>query len=278
MIAFDFEYYKPDTLEEAISSYDRLSKDGKEPIYYGGGTEFISMARMNNIYAGAVIDIKAIPQCKVFEIRGDELIIGSALSLSEIAANNIFPLLSLTIERIADHTIQDKITLGGNLAGTIIYKEALLPLLVSNSQVLLAGKDGIRRLPIDQVFNRGLHLNKGDLIVQVIVKKEFLQLPYIHVKRTKNERIDYPLISMAALDHQGKINFALSGLCQYPFRSYDMEDILGRSDISFDEKISQIISKVPGPILDDIGGSSDFRIFMLEKILKEALIKLKEDL
>ncbi len=133
MIPFDFEYYKPDTIEDAIQLFNKLELDGKKPIYYGGGTEFISMARMYNKYTGAVIDVKGIPECNVFEFKNDNLIIGSAVTLTKIAEENPFPLLSLTVKRIADHTIQDKITLGGNLMGTIIYKEAILPLLLSNS-------------------------------------------------------------------------------------------------------------------------------------------------
>ena len=54
MIAFDFEYYKPDTVEDAVKLYNKLNSNGKKPIYYGrGGTEFISMARMNNRYTGS---------------------------------------------------------------------------------------------------------------------------------------------------------------------------------------------------------------------------------
>ena len=62
-----------------------------------------------------------------------------AVTLTNIAEKNYFPLLSLAVKRIADHTIQDKITLGGNLLGTIIYKEAILPLLLSNSRVVIQG-------------------------------------------------------------------------------------------------------------------------------------------
>ena len=86
------------------------------------------MARMHNVYSGAIIDVKAIPELNIYEINDDELIIGAALSLTRIAEEDLFPLLSLTVRRIADHTIQDKITLGGNIAGTIIFRESVLPL------------------------------------------------------------------------------------------------------------------------------------------------------
>ena len=65
----------------------------------------------------------------VHELRDKKLVIGSAMTLTEIAEENLFPLLSRTVKRIADHTVQDKITLGGNIAGTIIYWARLIQAL-----------------------------------------------------------------------------------------------------------------------------------------------------
>ncbi len=60
MIAFNFEYYKPDSLDEAVKLHKGLSESGKEPLYYSGGTEIITMARRNDLVTKAVIDIKGI--------------------------------------------------------------------------------------------------------------------------------------------------------------------------------------------------------------------------
>lgn len=276
MIPFDFEYYKPETVEEAVNLFDKLNSIGKEPIYYGGGTEFISMARVHNIYAGAVVDIKGILECNKQQLKNDELIIGSAVTLTNIAESNLFPLLSLTVKRIADHTIQDKITLGGNLAGTIIYKEAILPLMVSESEIVVASISGKRRIPLKDIFNKRIELAKGELIVQVIIKSKFLSLPCIHVKRTKNEKIDYPLITIAALKNNNRINIAFSGLCEYPFRNYLIEEILNSESISVDERISKIINSISDNITNDISGSSEYRKFMLHTMLHEVLEEFKE--
>lgn len=278
MISFDFDYYKPDTIDEAVNLYDKLNSEGKKPIYYGGGTEFISMARMNNVYADAIIDVKGIAECNVYEFQNDELIIGSAVTLSGIAEKELFPLLSLAVERIADHTIQDKITLGGNIAGTIIYRETVLPLLVANGEITLASNKGRRRVPLSEVFDKKIQLNKGEMIVQVIVNKKYTEFPYLHVKRTKNEKIDYPLISSVALVYKKKINIAFSGLCEYPFRSADIENIINNKKLDNNEKINKIIENIPDKILNDISGTSNFRIFMLGKILGEVLEEFKEDL
>ena len=276
MIPFDFEYYKPETIEDATNLFCELDRLGKKPIYYGGGTEFISMARMHNIYTEAVIDIKGIPECNVYGLDKNQLIIGSAVTLTNIAGLNLFPLLSLTVKRIADHTIQDKITLGGNLAGTIIYREAILPLLVSDSHMIIAGTYGQRKVHIKDIFHKRIHLAKGELIVLIIVDKNFLSLPHFHVKRTKNEKIDYPLITMVGLKKDSKIHIAFSGLCEYPFRSTTVENILNDNLISKDKKITKTINGIPYKILDDISGSAEYRKFMLHTMLYETLTNLEE--
>ncbi|HID0821884.1 TPA: FAD binding domain-containing protein, partial [Clostridium botulinum] len=244
MIPFDFEYYKPETIEEAVQLYAQLNARGKKPLYYGGGTEIISMARAHNVYTETVIDVKGVSECNVQELRNDKLIIGSAVTLTQIAEANLFPLLGLTVQRIADHTIQDKITLGGNIAGTIIYREAVLPLLISNSEVLIAGSSGQKQILLKDIFDKRIQLNYGEFIVNVAVDSRFLSLPSLHAKRTKNDKIDYPLITLAALKDNNRINISFSGVCDYPFRSSLIEDYLNDTSLANDIRINNAINSI----------------------------------
>lgn len=276
MIPFDFEYYKPETIEEAVQLYNELNGKGKKPLYYGGGTEIISMSRAHNVYTEAVIDIKGISECNLQELRDNKLVIGSAVTLTQIAETNLFPLLGLTVQRIADHTIQDKITLGGNIAGTIVYREAVLPLLLSNSEVVIANSSGRKQILLQDIFNKKIQLNDGEFIVNVIVDSHFLSLPYLHVKRTKSDKIDYPLITLAALKDNNRINIAFSGVCSYPFRSSLIEDSLNDVSVQNNIRINNAIDNIPDLILNDLAGSAEFRKFMLQKMLIEVLEKLEE--
>lgn len=273
MIPYDFEYYKPETIEEATLIYAELNSQGKKPVYYGGGTEIISMSRAFNRYTEAVIDIKGIVECNVHELRDKKLIIGSAVTLTQIAEENLFPLLTLAVKRIADHTVQDKITLGGNIAGTIIYSESVLPLLIADSRIVVASSNGRREVLLKDIFEERIMLREGELIVNIVVDEKFLSLPHLHVKRTKNDKIDYPLITIAALKDEDKLNIAFSGVCDYPFRSILIEDYLNDISVPKEIRINNAIDNIPGQILSDLVGSSDFRKFMLQKMLLEILEK-----
>jgi CO/xanthine dehydrogenase FAD-binding subunit len=273
MIPYDFDYYKPETIEEATLLYADLSNKGKKPVYYGGGTEIISMSRVFNRYTEAVIDIKGISECNVLELRDNKLTIGSAVTLTQVAEANLFPLLSLAVKRIADHTVQDKITLGGNIAGTIIYRESVLPLLISDSKIVIANPSGQKEFMFKDIFDKRIKLMEGELIVNVAVEEKFLSLPYFHVKRTKSDKIDYPLITIAALKDGENLNIAFSGVCDYPFRSHLIEEYLNDTSMPNEIRINNAIENIPGKILSDLSGSSDFRKFMLQKMLTEILEK-----
>lgn len=276
MIGFDFEYYKPSTVVEATNLYNTLDIEGKKTIFYGGGSEFISMARMNNVYADAVIDIKGIKKCNQYAMHGDDLVIGAGVTLTEIAEENLFPLLSMAVKRIADHTMQGKITIGGNICGTIIYREAILPLLVSESRIVLARKDEVREELLRDIFDGRLKLSKGEMVVNVIVPGEFLNLPHLHIKRTKNEVIDYPLVSMVALKNGDKIQMAFSGLGDYPFRSNELEKILNKSISPKKNKINLAVECIEDKINDALNGSKEYKKFILYEILETALKDFQE--
>lgn len=275
MIPFEFEYYKPKTVEEAIQLYIDLKNKGKKPLYYGGGSEIISMARAYNVYTEAVIDIKGIPECNVQELTDNKLTVGSAVTLTQISELNLFPLLGLTVQRVADHTMQGKITLGGNIAGTIIYREAVLPLLISDSTVVIASLSGRKQVSLQDIFDERIRLDDGEFIVNVIVDRHFLSLPYSHAKRTKNDKIDYPLITLAALKDNNRINIAFSGVCNYPFRSSLVEDCLNDISAPRNTRVNNAIESLSNSILNDLTGSSGFRKFTLQKMLIEVLDRLE---
>ncbi len=275
MIPFSFDYYRPDTLLEAVQIYRELESLGKEPLYYGGGSEIISMARVHNLHTKAVVDLKAIPECNVLEFCGDTLVIGSSVTLSRISESELFPLLGKSAVRIADHTMQCKITLGGNIGGTILYRESVLPLLLSDCSALVTSGDSLKQVPLHDVFNERLQLPKGDFIVQFMIDKEYTSLPYVHVKKTRNEKIDYPLLTIAALKKDDQIRLAMSGVCPFPFRSARLEEYINDKSTPREVRVTHALDSLPAPLLNDVSGSDSFRKFILKTTLSDTLERLE---
>ena len=276
MIPFDFEYYRPESVEEAVRLYQELETAGKAPVWYGGGSELISMARVGNRRFGAVVDIKSIPECRTLDHDGERLNLGAALTLDEICGSEKYPLLGQTAGRIADHTMQCRITFGGNLASSIIYREAVLPLLLSDAEITTAGPGGLKKYAIGDIFKERLLLPEGELLISAAVAREFIEAPYFHIKKTKNEKIDYPLITTDALIAGGNLRIAFSGLAAYPLRDVAAESILNDQRLSLEERAEHAAQFLSGVYLDDMNGSSSYRRFVLKNTVVNILESIKD--
>ncbi len=274
MIAFDFDYYEPVKIEEAVELFRSIKKEGKNPLYLSGGTEILTLGRLNIVKPDAVIDIKKIPECKQFRTEDEYLLIGAALPLNEFDKNQSFPLLSSVTKEIADHTSNNSITLGGNVCGQIYYREAVLPFLLADSICITASSSGLQQRSINEIFNRQLQLENGELLVSIATKKEYLEMKSVSIKIRQQWNTGYPLVTVAALKKERFIRVAFSGVCPFPFRSKKMEAILNNHSFALQERITEALKIIPGPILNDIEGSSEYRLFVLENTLAEILKKL----
>jgi len=276
MIPFDFEYYLPQTAEEAVTLFTRLSSEDKNPLYYAGGTEIITFCRQQTLKPGALIDLKNIQETTVFEKNNGQLVIGANLSLSRVVEENNFPLLSKVVKQIADRTVRNRLTLGGNICGRLPYREALLPFLLTDAVVTLAGPDGRRSEQVTTLFDKRLKLAKGELLVQLEVREDTLNLPFYTRRRVKQGPVDYPLYHLACIRKDGKLKLAVAGLCAFTFRSRDLEMILDDRNIKVGETISNVVNKLPGDIRADERGSAAYRKALFEKDLELLLTEMGE--
>ncbi|WP_423802038.1 FAD binding domain-containing protein [Neobacillus sp. SAB-20_R2A] len=271
MLPFDFDYYRPQSLSEAVELYQNLERQGKKPMFFSGGTELITLGRIDLAHADAVIDIKGIAEGRVMEMDGDYLVLGSTLSLTNIEEVNPFPLLTKTSSEIADHTARGKITVGGNICGQIFYREAVLPFLLADSQVVLVGPKGVKTAFIHDVFNKELQLEKGEFLVQIVTERRFVEAPFISIKRRQQWETGYPLITIAALKIDREIRVAISGLCPFPFRSREVEEALNRQGVTGEARVERALTVLPRPILNDIEGSAEYRLFVLKNLFIDIL-------
>lgn len=273
MIPFDFEYYRPETPEEAFSCFARLSKAGKAPVWYAGGTELISMARVGSIRFGAAVDLKSVPDCTRLGVERGRLHLGAALTLTQLAQSGLFPLLGRTVARIADHTVQDKLTLGGNLAGTIQYREAALPLLLCNAKALVMTAKGPQERPFAQVFPGRLALEPGEFLLSVDVPVEAAALPHCHAKRTKLDKIDYPLVTLCAVREGRTVRAAVTGYGDAPLVLPG--EALNDAGMDRTARAGKVCAEVAEQGRDSLSGSRAYKDFVLAAMVAQALADLE---
>lgn len=267
MIAFDFSYHQPTSVKEAIDLYKDLQANGKSIHYISGGTEFISRARRNEIQCDAVIDLKNIPETNQMEWVDDTFIIGACCSLSSLVNDGTFPLLSDVARKIATQTERNKITIGGNVTSHLPYKEAMMPFLLADSDIVIASEEGMVKQPLSDLYQKGHLLKDEAFIVQFITNRQWIKCPFTHFRETKQSQINYPVISLATLEDGKDIRMAISGLIDYPFRSQNLK--IGNENIN--HMMDNILDQVPETPVSDLQAADDYRLFVLKRMIHNIL-------
>lgn len=276
MIAFEFTFYSPTTVEEAVQLYQTAKSEGLVPMYFSGGTEFISRARRNEIHADVVINMKEIRACQSLSLDENTLTIGAANTLTTLIDRNFFPLLSVVARSIATKTARNKITIGGNIMSNLPYKEALLPFLLSDSDVVIAGEDGLKQVNIQELYADGFKMKDGEFLLQIITPNKALESPFYHKKSTRQSRVNYPLVTATSLFIEDEMRIAVSGISEQPIRNKEMERIAQDSSKDKTTKLKRMIEQLSEQMIDNVEGSAAYRSFVLEGMLENILKKREE--
>ena len=271
MIPYDLVYLRPSSCAEAVQLFEQTRDEGLQPAYYAGGTETLTFIRRNRTRPRALIDIKEIPECCGADSRGDWIGFGAAQSLNEVAEPRLFPLLSSTCRRIADRTVRNRLTLGGNICGRLPYRETVLPLLAADAEVLIASASGSRWESLRALFDKQLRLWPGELLLRIRLKRNFVDFPAFHGRRERGTRVDYPLVTCCLLNTGSAIRLAVGGACGYPLREPGAEALLNDPGLSRDERIERTVDHLAPRLRGDFRASAGYRGFLLSRILTEAL-------
>ncbi len=275
MIPFDLEYYVPESMEEASALFAELAEADRDPLYYAGGTEIVTLCRQQTIKPGALIDLKGIPETTLLEFDDEKLILGANITLTDLTEQELFPLMAGVVRGVADRTVRNRLTLGGNICGRLPYREAILPLLTADAHVVLSGRDGQRTEPLRNLFDKRLKLQRGEILVQLIVPGEELERKSWVRRREKHGPVDYPLCHLVGVQKKDHLAVAVSGLCAFPFRSDDLEKMINDSTLSPQSRADKSPDLLPGAIRSDEISSDDYRLALWQKDLTEMLEEME---
>ena len=237
MIPFDVDYLVPDSIDEAVAAFTEATAAGRSVRYLGGGTELVTMARTGKLTYDTLIDLKHIPE--LTDLSPEEGRFGAGVRLSDLADGiplGVPPLLAQAARGVADRTIRNAITLGGNVCGVLPYRESVLPLLVFDAGIAVAGPDGTRTASIGELFDRRLRLEPGEFVAWVETPAWAAGATTWYSRKTQDARVDYPLVSLCMAvspdkspDSSPAIRFAVSGVFGFPVRCAAAENALSSS-------------------------------------------------
>jgi len=163
------DYLRPTSLNEALQALARPW------TVLAGGTDFYP-ARVGRAIDDNVLDITAIAALRGIVAGPDGWRLGAITTWSELIEAELPPLfdgLKQAAREVGARQIQNVGTLAGNLCNASPAADGVPPLLALDAEVELAGRAGIRRLPVAAFItgNRRTVLAPGELLVALHVPK-----------------------------------------------------------------------------------------------------------
>ena len=282
-IAHEFEYFKPESLKEAINL---ASKYGEKSRPLAGGTDLVVKIHDEIEFPEAVIDLKGIKELKRLELKNGKLFIGALVTFTELIDSPVvrekFPLLVESSETVASGAVRNSATLVGNICSAVPSLDSGTPLLVYEAEVLVEGKDRDRIIPIGEWFTgpKKNALKPGEIVIGVTIPeiKGKQGGCYVKLGRYRGEDLAQAGVGILALEgNEYRIAFCAVG--PVAARAGKIEALLTGKELT-DELIEAAKNLVPEEIspIADIRASGEYRMHMAQVMLgrglKEAVARL----
>lgn len=273
-----FQYYRPETLQEALSL---LSKLGDEAKVIAGGQTLLPMLKMRLGDTSYVIDIGRLPNLSTIEQRGDTVHIGALATHAEIAnseAAKLIPLLKDCGGGIADRQVRNKGTIGGGLSVADPSGDWPTGLRVLDAVVVCTGPSGSRNVAIKDFIldSYTTCLQDSELVTEVQIKVPPANSggAYVAFKRAAPA---YPTSTVAVQltmngDTCEAIRMALGASGSKAVVSEEAEAVLRGQPLTREniQKAAEIIVAASNPPAD-ARGSEAFKRAMLRSLVVESV-------
>lgn len=148
------EYRQPTSISEAI---EELTSAPAPAMPVAGGTDLlldIKQGRHHPVHT--LIDLTAVSEMIVIELRGDELYIGAAVPINRITLDLLVNEHALALVEacnlIAGPQVRNTATLGGNVAHALPAADGTIAMTALDAQAEVADIAGTRRIPFSALF------------------------------------------------------------------------------------------------------------------------------
>jgi aerobic carbon-monoxide dehydrogenase medium subunit len=136
-----FDYFRPNTIDEALSLY---TQGGADARLLAGGTELVNEMRMGKSQPKLVIDLKAIENLDFLDLTADRLHIGALYRVrdaekSEALRRSHFGALSFAAGTLGSPQVRNKATVVGNVCRCSPSADLIPPLVALDAKVNIAG-------------------------------------------------------------------------------------------------------------------------------------------
>ena len=268
MIPANFDYFAPNTIEEALQLLDQHGDNAK---ILSGGHSLIPVLKLRLAAPGVVIDIGRIAELKAINASGSTISIGANATHAEIASNADIkahcPLLSETAAQIGDQQVRNRGTIGGSLTHADPAADWPAAILALDAEIVARSSKGTRTIKANDFFLDLMTsaIESDEIVTEVRIAKPAQPASSVYLKVPQSAS-GFAIVGVAAqLKMTGgkceDISIGITGLAPKAFRAKSVEDAL--RGVALDESAVKTASASADAeaddAMEDIHASGDYR-------------------
>lgn len=231
MIPQNFEYEAPASLQEALSL---LAGGNAKPL--AGGMSLIPLMKLRLAAPERLVDLGRLADLNYIREDQDVIRIGATTTHYQIESSALIrskcPLLAETASNIGDVQVRNMGTAGGSIAHADPAADYPAALLALEAQVVIAGANGERTVPIGGFFvdTFTTALEPGEIVRELVVPEDAEGTGSTYQKLPQAAS-GFALVGVAVRIRKsgGKISMVrvgVTGLANKPFRAVSVEQAL----------------------------------------------------
>src|ERR1700704_2950810 len=165
-------YEAPESVEGAVAL---LSAANGEARVLAGGTDLLVQMRADVVDPALIVDIKKIKETRAVTEEKGGWRIGAAVTGAELKEpprlKQVWPGVIEAANLIGSTQVQGRATMGGNLCNGSPAADSVPALIAAGALATLAGPQGRRDLPVEDVMlgPRKLALGKGEIVASFLL-------------------------------------------------------------------------------------------------------------
>ncbi|MDZ7400776.1 MAG: FAD binding domain-containing protein [candidate division KSB1 bacterium] len=271
----------------SIAELDQIVQENKGPLTFVAGATDLMVQRQHWAEADSLVDLTAVQELhERIDITDEEVLIGAAVPLSRIIAHPILqqrlPILIEACRQIGSVQIQNRATLGGNIANASPAGDSLPVLCVLEAELWIGPRHNgqFEKSNIEQVM-----LNPGETSLNGERYIAFIRIPFLHQDKCywyfrkvgQRKALAISKVSLAVLSwiqerFVTEIRIVPGSVTPQIRRARTTETILQQQKLSESliDAASQALTNEVSPI-SDIRSDERYRRRICGELLREAL-------
>lgn len=278
-----YKLVNPQKLSEAL---ELLSREPSVWKPFAGGTDLMVLLEAGKLVHRNYVNIWNLKELRGIEAADDQVTIGALTTYTEIQSHPVlraeFPMLCQAASETGGLAIQNRGTLGGNIANASPAADSPPALLVYDAELELVSTSGSRRVPY-QGFHTGykqMNIQPQELLARIRLPRSTKNLTqyYRKVGTRKAQAISKVCFAATAStdsERLADVRIAFGSVAPIPIRCVKTETALrGQRIDQLPALGNAALAREIVPI-DDIRSTSNYRIRVSLNLLEDFLSSLQ---